>query len=73
MREALREFACSPSDSLIVDDLKPGVLMSHATGVPFAAAGWSHQVAEIETYMRAHSVAYCRRVEDLRSLLLDSP
>jgi beta-phosphoglucomutase-like phosphatase (HAD superfamily) len=71
VREALREFGCSPSDALIVDDLKPGVLMSHATGVPFAAAGWSHKVAEIETYMRAHSVAYCRRVEDLRSLLLD--
>jgi phosphoglycolate phosphatase/pyrophosphatase PpaX len=73
VQEALRQFDCAPSDALIVDDLKPGVLMSHATGVPIAAAGWSHRVAEIEEYMRAHSVAYCRRVEDLRSLLLDAP
>jgi hypothetical protein len=73
VQEALRQFDCAPSDSLIVDDLKPGVLMSHATGVPIAAAGWSHRVTEIEKYMRAHSVAYCRRVEDLRALLLDAP
>jgi HAD superfamily hydrolase (TIGR01509 family) len=70
VQEALRQFGCAPTEALIVDDLKPGVLMSHATGVPFAAAGWSHQVPEIERYMRAHADHYCRRVEDLRGLLL---
>jgi beta-phosphoglucomutase-like phosphatase (HAD superfamily) len=69
--EALREFGCAAPEALIVDDLKPGVLMSNATGVPVAAAGWSHRVTEIEQYMRAHSVAYCSRVDDLRALLLN--
>jgi beta-phosphoglucomutase-like phosphatase (HAD superfamily) len=67
--EALRLFGCQREEALIVDDLKPGVLMSLASGVAIAAAGWSHRVPEIEAYMRAHSAAYCARVEDLRLLL----
>jgi beta-phosphoglucomutase-like phosphatase (HAD superfamily) len=70
VNEALRAFGCPPEAALIVDDLKPGVLMAEATGVAFAAAGWSHRVAEIELYMREHCIAYCSRVEDLRGLLL---
>ena len=70
VEEALRRFQCPAAQALIVDDLKPGVLMSRATGVPFAAAGWSHRVPEIEQYMRANAFAYCARVADLRSLLM---
>jgi phosphoglycolate phosphatase-like HAD superfamily hydrolase len=44
--------------------------MARAAGVDFAAAGWSHQVAEIEKYMKAHASAYCARIEDLRALVL---
>jgi phosphoglycolate phosphatase-like HAD superfamily hydrolase len=72
VREALRAFGCAPEEALIVDDLKPGVLMSEASGVPIAAAGWSHRVAEIETYMRAHALCYCPRVEDLRAFLFSA-
>ncbi len=43
---------------------------AEAAGVDFAAAGWSHRVAEIERYMRAHAVAYCARIEDLRAVIL---
>jgi beta-phosphoglucomutase-like phosphatase (HAD superfamily) len=68
--EALREFSCAPAQALVVDDLKPGVLMAQAAGVDFAAAGWSHRVEEIERYMRAHAVAYCSRIDDLRALLM---
>jgi beta-phosphoglucomutase-like phosphatase (HAD superfamily) len=71
--EGLNIFGCTAAEALIVDDLKPGVLMSRATGVPIAAAGWSHRVPEIETYMRANAVRYCARVDDLRALLLDKP
>jgi beta-phosphoglucomutase-like phosphatase (HAD superfamily) len=69
--EALRLFRCEAGEALVVDDLKPGVLMAQAAGVDFAAAGWSHQVAYIERYMRAHAVAYCSRIDDLRSLILE--
>jgi phosphoglycolate phosphatase len=71
VQEALRLFRCEAGEALVVDDLKPGVLMAQAAGVDFAAAGWSHRVAEIERYMRAHAVAYCSRIEDLRSLILE--
>ena len=71
VREALARFGCAAPEALIVDDLKPGVIMSRATGVPIAAAGWSHQVPEIEQYMRANTVAYCAEVDDLRALLLN--
>jgi phosphoglycolate phosphatase/pyrophosphatase PpaX len=70
VKEALRVFGCQPEEALIVDDLKPGVLMSEASGVAIAAAGWSHRVPEIERYMREHAACYCTSVEDLRRLLL---
>jgi beta-phosphoglucomutase-like phosphatase (HAD superfamily) len=70
--EALRVFGCAREEALIVDDLKPGVLMSVASGVAIAAAGWGHRVPEIEAYMRANSAAYCARVADLRALLLEA-
>ena len=70
VREALRRFECPPDAALIVDDLKPGLLMARAAGVDFAAAGWSHKVAEIQEYMKAHAVAYCGRIEDLRAVIL---
>jgi phosphoglycolate phosphatase/pyrophosphatase PpaX len=69
-QEALRQFGCAPGEALIVDDLKPGVLMSKASGVPVAAAGWAHRVAEIETYMRANASLYCSSVAELRAILL---
>jgi len=70
--QALARFDCAAPEALIIDDLKPGVLMSRATGVPVVAAGWSHQVPEIERYMRANADAYCSTVPELRALLLDS-
>jgi beta-phosphoglucomutase-like phosphatase (HAD superfamily) len=68
--EALRALGCAPAEALIVDDLKPGVLMGKAAGVAVAAAGWGHRIPPIEAYMRANSLAYFPSVEDMRSFLL---
>lgn len=68
--EALRQFGCPPGDALVLDDLKPGVVMSQAAAIPLAAAGWGHAIPEIEAYMRAHSVGYFRTVEELRHFIL---
>jgi beta-phosphoglucomutase-like phosphatase (HAD superfamily) len=70
VREALSRFGLAREEALIVDDLKPGVLMSRASGVAIAGAGWSHRVAEIERYMRAHTIAYFESVEAFRDFLL---
>lgn len=47
VRQALARFGLKPHEALIVDDLKPGILMSQAAGVAFAAAGWSHNVGHL--------------------------
>ncbi len=71
VHEALRAFSCAASEALVIDDLKPGVLMSRAAGVDMAAAGWSHRIPEIESYMRANAAVYCATVGELRAFLLD--
>ena len=72
VQEILRGCDLRPEEALIVDDLKPGVLMSQASGVPVAAAGWSHRIPEIEEYMRTHCVAYFEAVEDFKEFILKS-
>jgi beta-phosphoglucomutase-like phosphatase (HAD superfamily) len=69
VREALRAFSMEPEDALIVDDLKPGVLMGKAAGVVVAAAGWGHGIPAIRAYMRENCLAYLETVEDLKRLL----
>ncbi len=70
VREILKNYGLHPKEALIVDDLKPGVLMSRASGVPAAATGWSHKIPEIEQYMRTHCVAYFESVKDFKKFIL---
>jgi beta-phosphoglucomutase-like phosphatase (HAD superfamily) len=70
VREALERFGLGEREALILDDLKPGVLMSRATGVPAAAAGWSHRIPEITRYMRANTIVYFESVEEARAYLI---
>ena len=69
VRQALACFQLRPGEALIVDDLKPGVLMSKATGVPAAGAGWGYDIPEIEAYMRAHTIAYFKTVMEFHQFL----
>jgi len=69
--QILKTFGLEPEEALIVDDLKPGVLMGQATGVPVAAAGWSHQIPEIRRFMQDNCIAYLESVDDLRRLVID--
>ena len=65
-------FGFDPHEVLVLDDLKPGVEMARAAGVPVAAAGWAHRLAPIERYMREHCLAYFESVADFREFLLPS-
>jgi phosphoglycolate phosphatase/pyrophosphatase PpaX len=66
----LRRFDLSPQQALIVDDLKPGVLMSRATGVGIAAAGWAHRIPEIRGYMLENCDMYFETVEQFATFIL---
>ncbi|MBI5486719.1 MAG: HAD hydrolase-like protein [Deltaproteobacteria bacterium] len=57
-----RRYGLAATDVLVVDDLKPGIDMAEAAGVPAAAAGWAHRLAPIERFMREHCVAYFETV-----------
>ena len=70
--QILERLSVKPEEALIIDDLKPAVLMGRASGVDVAAAGWSHHVPEIRRYMEANCVAYFERIEDLTVWLLGS-
>ena len=50
--EVMRRLSLSPEEVLVVDDLKPAVLMARAAGVAVAGAGWGHAIPEIVDYMR---------------------
>ena len=68
--EILNKYGLDREEALIVDDLKPAVLMSKNTGVPVAAAGWSHRIPQIRYYMEKNCVAYFETVKDFRRFIL---
>lgn len=60
----------SPSDLLMVDDLKPGRDMAKATGVRIAYAGWCRQnVPEIIEYMESQCDFAFHTVQELYDFL----
>ncbi len=69
VEQILAEFKLPANEALIVDDLKPAVLMGRASGVAVAAAGWSHDIPEIHEYMEKSCLAFLTSVEELRSFL----
>ncbi len=60
LREIMEKTGLRADQLLVVDDLKPGLDMAVAAGVPFAAALWAHHVPEI----RAHLHANCENCFD---------
>jgi len=66
----LAELNLSREDALIVDDLKPGVKMAHASGVRVAGAGWGHQIPEIKSDMEDTCDMYFSTVDEFRDHIL---
>ena len=68
---ALDELGIAPQDSVILDDLKPGVVMGKNSGVDVLAAGWSYDIPEIKQYMKKNSIAYFNTVEEFGKFILN--
>jgi beta-phosphoglucomutase-like phosphatase (HAD superfamily) len=68
--ETLRRLELPASRALILDDLKPGVLMAQAAGVAVAGAGWAHRIPRIREYMRSSCQAYFESVDSFRNYIL---
>jgi phosphoglycolate phosphatase/pyrophosphatase PpaX len=70
VRQALASLGIPGARALVLDDLKPGVLMAQGAGVAVAGAGWAHNIEEIREYMQAHCLAYFETVGAFRDFLL---
>ena len=66
----MERFGLATREVLILDDLKPGVIMGKNTGVDVAGAGWSHDIPEIREYMQEHCVAYFTNTSAFREFIL---
>jgi beta-phosphoglucomutase-like phosphatase (HAD superfamily) len=67
--ETLKEFEAAPEDILVVDDLKPAVVMARSAGVAVAGAGWGHSIPEIVDFMKQNCDHYFPRLADLEKTL----
>lgn len=71
VREILKCFNLKEDEVLVLDDLKPGLVMARSCGVTFASAGWSHTIPAIKEYMTANSDYYFSTVASLRKFILN--
>lgn len=69
LQQIMERYHLRPEELLIVDDLKPGLLMGRSAGVDTVAAGWAYSIETIRTYMEAHCIAYCETVAQLYDFL----
>lgn len=65
----MEQFDLKPNDLLVVDDLKPGLLMAKEAKVPFAAAGWCFDIPENTSYMKQNADYYLKTVQDFKALI----
>jgi beta-phosphoglucomutase-like phosphatase (HAD superfamily) len=68
--QILKELRLDPGDVLVVDDLKPGVMMAQAAGVDAAAVGWGHDIPSIREFMKEACVAYFATVPEFAEFIL---
>lgn len=69
LQDIMRRFSLQPEELLMVDDMKGGYDMAKACGVPFACAGWSHDLPEIRDYMKQNCDIYFETVDDFKKYL----
>jgi len=74
VEETMKQFGIEKKDILVVDDLKPGILMAMNAGVDSAGVGWSqsHKIPEIKADLTEICTYYFEKVEELENLVFNS-
>ena len=70
IQQIMKAYDLSAEAMLVVDDLKPGVVMAQSAHIPVAAAGWSHSIDKIQNYMRKQCTVFLDTVAQFQSLIL---
>ncbi len=65
LQKIMKKYHLKPNELLVIDDLKPGLMMAKAANVPFAAAGWCFDIPENKAYMEKHADYYFDSVSQL--------
>ena len=68
--DVMREYGVQKSEILVVDDLKPGIIMARKAGVDTLGVGWSHRIPEIIADMKKNCTYYADSIEDFEEILL---
>lgn len=70
LKHIMETYSLSPSQLLVVDDMKPGADMAKAAGVPIAFAAWSRlDYPEIMAQMSAYSDFTFQKIQELERFL----
>lgn len=69
LEKIMETYNLAPQELLMIDDLKPGYDMAQSCGVDFAAAGWAHNVPQVEEFMRRNCERYFKTVDALAEFL----
>ena len=69
LQDIMRRFDLKAQEILMVDDMKSGYDMAKSCDVPFACAGWSHDVDEIAEFMKQNCELYFATVPELEEYL----
>ena len=71
VQETMKQFGIEKEDILVIDDLKPGIIMAKNSGVDSAGVGWSqsHQIPEIKADLSGICTYYFDEIIDLENLI----
>ena len=73
INDFLQKTGIKAENTVMVDDLKPGLDMAHSAGAHFCAAAWAHDVPVIRNYMTENADFYIKSITELKNLLLSEP
>ncbi len=69
VNDYLKDKSVPGEETLVIDDLKPGLEMAKKAGVPFCAACWAHNLGPIRSFMEKHADYYASKVDDLYKIV----
>lgn len=67
--DVMREYGIKKEKILVVDDLKPGIIMAQKAGVDSIGVGWSHRIPEIIEDMRKNCSFYASSIQEFEEIL----
>ncbi len=69
--DVIRQYGVKKEEILVVDDLKPGIIMAQKAGVDSLGVGWSHRIPEIEADMRENCTYYAPDLDFFEQILFN--